>query len=131
MYQCPLPRPSNGQLRFATCFICHKEGHLSRDCPENEHGLYPNGGCCHICKRQDHLAKDCPQKEKEVAKTEDEDVVKKSTTSGSKRSAKERVVGGDDELLDDFDVPLHADEERKPKKEKESFATKHKKRKLQ
>jgi hypothetical protein len=26
---------------FATCFICNQQGHLSKNCPENKHGIYP------------------------------------------------------------------------------------------
>lgn len=36
----------NNHLEFAKCFICNEEGHLSRQCPDNPMGLYPNGGAC-------------------------------------------------------------------------------------
>ena len=32
-----------GQFPFAKCFICGQVGHLSRSCPDNPRGLYPNG----------------------------------------------------------------------------------------
>lgn len=32
-----------GQFPFAKCFICGEVGHLSRSCPDNPRGLYPNG----------------------------------------------------------------------------------------
>ena len=51
----------SGKLQFATCFVCKKVGHISRDCPENANGLYPNGGCCHICMQKTHLVRDCPE----------------------------------------------------------------------
>lgn len=37
---------NNNQLEFAKCFICNEDGHLSRQCPDNPMGLYPNGGAC-------------------------------------------------------------------------------------
>jgi len=32
-----------GKFPFAKCFICEELGHLSRNCPDNPRGLYPNG----------------------------------------------------------------------------------------
>ena len=32
-----------GTYPFAHCFICGESGHLSRSCPDNPRGLYPNG----------------------------------------------------------------------------------------
>eukprot|EP00127_Corallochytrium_limacisporum_P000319 Clim_evm14s11 gene=Clim_evmTU14s11 len=46
---------------YAQCFICSEKGHLSSACPQNDHGLYPNGGCCKHCESVRHFAKDCPQ----------------------------------------------------------------------
>lgn len=62
---CNQVRNHNGQLKFANCFICKKVGHISRDCPENPNGLYPNGGCCHICLLKTHLVRDCPNRTEE------------------------------------------------------------------
>lgn len=28
---------------YATCFICKKTGHLSKQCSDNPRGLYPDG----------------------------------------------------------------------------------------
>ena len=62
---CPKPRENRSSLKFANCFICKKIGHISRDCPENPNGLYPNGGCCHICLLKTHLVRDCPERTEE------------------------------------------------------------------
>jgi cofilin len=62
---CSKPREKNGKLIFANCFICKKDGHISKDCPENPNGLYPRGGCCHICLLKTHLVKDCPERTEE------------------------------------------------------------------
>lgn len=32
-----------GHYPFAKCFICKEVGHLSKQCPDNPRGLYPNG----------------------------------------------------------------------------------------
>ncbi|KAL3273949.1 hypothetical protein HHI36_015372 [Cryptolaemus montrouzieri] len=59
-------------FKFATCFICKEQGHISRQCPDNARGLYPKGGACKVCGDVTHLKKDCPQfqvqQEKEHAK---------------------------------------------------------------
>ncbi|XP_050541033.1 zinc finger CCHC domain-containing protein 9-like [Daktulosphaira vitifoliae] len=54
---------SSNQLEYAKCFICNEEGHLSRQCPDNPMGLYPNGGACRLCEDVTHFAKDCPEKQ--------------------------------------------------------------------
>lgn len=58
LYACPEPRGKN--LNFATCFFCKERGHLSRDCPKNEQGIYHKGGSCFECGSVRHLAKECP-----------------------------------------------------------------------
>ncbi|XP_044739124.1 myb-like protein X isoform X3 [Chrysoperla carnea] len=47
--------------KFAKCFICGEQGHVSRQCPDNPQGLYPQGGGCRMCGDVTHLKKDCPQ----------------------------------------------------------------------
>nr|GEX19772.1 DNA-binding protein HEXBP [Tanacetum cinerariifolium] len=37
---CPQPLEDGG-TKYATCFICKEQGHLSKDCPKNAHGIYP------------------------------------------------------------------------------------------
>lgn len=36
-------RVEPGKFPYATCFICKEQGHLSKQCPDNPRGLYPNG----------------------------------------------------------------------------------------
>lgn len=48
-------------FRFATCFICKEQGHLSKQCPDNANGMYPKGGSCRVCGDTTHLKKDCRQ----------------------------------------------------------------------
>lgn len=62
---CGKPRRRDGNLPFASCFICKRKGHISKDCPENPNGLYPKGGCCHICLQKTHLVRDCPERTEE------------------------------------------------------------------
>lgn len=58
LHTCPKPRGQT--LEFATCFFCKERGHLSRDCPKNEEGIYHKGGSCFQCGSKRHLAKECP-----------------------------------------------------------------------
>lgn len=60
------PRRGNGdneaeELPFATCFLCKQKGHITKSCPQNQHGIYVNGGCCRICGSQNHRATACPE----------------------------------------------------------------------
>jgi zinc finger CCHC domain-containing protein 9 len=36
-------RVEAGTYPYATCFICKEQGHISKQCPDNPRGLYPNG----------------------------------------------------------------------------------------
>lgn len=49
------------EFKFAKCFICQEQGHISRQCPDNAKGLYPKGGACRVCGDVTHLKKDCPK----------------------------------------------------------------------
>ncbi|KAJ3054260.1 hypothetical protein HK097_002245 [Rhizophlyctis rosea] len=65
-----IPRNTTGNpLPFASCFICNQKGHLSSQCPENERGLYPNGGGCKFCGSVRHLARDCKPAQQEAGFT--------------------------------------------------------------
>lgn len=41
--------------------MCSEKGHISRDCPKNEKGLYYKGGGCYICGDVRHIQKHCPK----------------------------------------------------------------------
>lgn len=49
------------QFKFAQCFICKEQGHIARQCPDNNRGMYPKGGACKVCGDVTHLKKDCPK----------------------------------------------------------------------
>ncbi|OZJ03680.1 hypothetical protein BZG36_03537 [Bifiguratus adelaidae] len=57
--ECRKQSKSGNRFEYAKCFVCNKMGHLSSQCPQNERGLYPQGGSCRFCGKVDHLAKDC------------------------------------------------------------------------
>ena len=103
---CNQPRDKNGKLKFANCFICKRDGHIARDCPENANGLYPNGGCCHICLQKTHLVKDCPERTEEdkemyrLKKMKEEDEKNGIRINGL---TDDSYKGGDDILLDNND----------------------------
>jgi zinc finger CCHC domain-containing protein 9 len=61
---CRKPNKIGNEYAYAKCFVCNEQGHLSRQCPKNEKGLYPNGGSCRFCNQVTHLAKDCTFKSK-------------------------------------------------------------------
>lgn len=46
-------------FKYATCYVCKKTGHLASQCPENDKGIYPDGGCCRFCGSIRHLARNC------------------------------------------------------------------------
>lgn len=48
-----------GQFAFAVCFICQSVGHLARQCPSSDHGIFVRGGECHRCGSKQHKAKHC------------------------------------------------------------------------
>ncbi|EFA08325.1 hypothetical protein TcasGA2_TC005967 [Tribolium castaneum] len=58
-FECKVVRGQ--EFKFAQCFICHEQGHIARQCPDNARGLYPKGGACKVCGDVTHLKKDCPK----------------------------------------------------------------------
>jgi Zinc knuckle len=60
LHSCKEKKDKSGKLPFAECFVCGQKGHLSSQCSQNEHGIYPKGGCCKICSSKHHLANQCP-----------------------------------------------------------------------
>ena len=42
---------ASNEYPYAKCFICDEVGHLSRSCPHNPRGMYPQGtiSCVHVC----------------------------------------------------------------------------------
>uniref|UniRef100_A0A6P7FNP2 DNA ligase 1-like n=1 Tax=Diabrotica virgifera virgifera TaxID=50390 RepID=A0A6P7FNP2_DIAVI len=58
-FECKVVRGQD--FRYAQCFICNEQGHISRQCPDNARGLYPKGGSCKVCGDVTHLKKDCPK----------------------------------------------------------------------
>merc|ERR1712226_448571 len=63
---CPIcaRKGNKDKMKFATCFICHEVGHISKDCPRNENGIYPYGGGCYFCGDKMHKKADCPDRNK-------------------------------------------------------------------
>lgn len=41
-FECKVVRGMD--YNFATCFICKEQGHIAKQCPDNQRGLYPKGG---------------------------------------------------------------------------------------
>ena len=41
--------PEQEFLPYAKCYVCQKAGHLAGTCPENDRGIYPDGGGCKLC----------------------------------------------------------------------------------
>ncbi|XP_066153433.1 DNA ligase 1-like [Euwallacea fornicatus] len=58
-FECKVVRGMD--YKFASCFICKEQGHIAKQCPDNQRGLYPKGGACKVCGDVTHLKKDCPK----------------------------------------------------------------------
>ncbi|KAL1498206.1 hypothetical protein ABEB36_009042 [Hypothenemus hampei] len=57
--------------KFANCFICKEQGHIAKQCPDNQRGLYPKGGACKVCGDVTHLKKDCPKYQAQQAQLQE------------------------------------------------------------
>ncbi|XP_025159736.1 uncharacterized protein LOC105183417 [Harpegnathos saltator] len=68
-FECKVHKDST--YKYAKCFICREQGHISSQCPDNPKGVYPDGGCCKICGAVTHLKKDCP----DLIKTKEDNII--------------------------------------------------------
>ena len=46
----------SGQMPFASCYVCGKQGHISKACPDNPRGLYPFGENSFLSLKTDHFS---------------------------------------------------------------------------
>ena len=86
-------------MKYASCFVCSKRGHVASACPENANGLYPDGGGCRFCGSNQHLARNCNP----VKRSEKESMITANPSSH----------GDGDDMLDEL---KKFDEEKIPKK---------------
>lgn len=102
---CPVLKGRNWrdvELPFATCFVCKEKGHLAFNCPQNNNGIYINGGCCRYCGSKYHVANACPDKQQqskpkksEIPEEDVEDLLeppRTQTKQEKKKAAKRSVV---------------------------------------
>lgn len=85
-FECKVVR--DDQYKFAQCFICKEQGHIARQCPDNNRGLYPKGGACKVCGDVTHLKKDCP---KFQMQQEQQAVVAKTIDSGEIETLEDEI----------------------------------------
>ena len=50
------PSPTNQYPR--QCYVCHRQGHLAKDCPKSVNSK-PNPRTCFLCHKPGHFARDC------------------------------------------------------------------------
>lgn len=73
-------------FKFAHCFICKEQGHISNQCPDNPRGLYPKGGACKLCGDVTHLKRFCPTLPKQSEVTIDSFLETEGTSSFSSKN---------------------------------------------
>ena len=106
LQNCPIDPSRDGELPFATCYVCGETGHLSGKCPRNEKGVYVNGdgGMCKICGGKDHLERDCPNEGVANARKKEE-VAADGSSEGEEEGTCYIIKGGvarDDDGGDDM-----------------------------
>lgn len=45
-----------------SCYVCNEEGHISRECPQNENAGgagFGSGPACYQCGKPGHIARNC------------------------------------------------------------------------
>lgn len=85
------------KFRFAQCFICQEQGHIAKQCPNNDNGIYPNGGACNVCGDVNHFKKDCPLHQEDKAESRvvadkiNEDSIESLEVRPSKSTATKKI----------------------------------------
>jgi hypothetical protein len=104
LHNCKEKRDKSGALPYASCFVCNQKGHISAQCPQNEHGIYPKGGCCKICSSKQHLASQCPGRGGENDRMKDTAVTEAVSDTSAAAPLSAKPVTGKRTVFDDDDA---------------------------